>query len=59
MDTNTQGIISHAFAVFPNEVFKAIGEFLLDKRTGSIILNVNQGRIESFELKEHHRVRPA
>lgn len=31
-------------------------EMLDEKRAGQVILNINDGRIQSFEVKEHHRV---
>lgn len=35
---------------------KKIAKFLSDKNTGQITLNVNEGRIESFDLRLHGRV---
>ena len=35
---------------------RKIAKFLSDKSTGQITLNVNEGRIESFDLRLHGRV---
>jgi hypothetical protein len=40
----------------PVHCLEAVAEFLAKRKTGQILLNVNRGEIQSFELKEHHRV---
>ena len=50
-------IETYSIALLPDVVLKRLGEFLLDKKTGQVIMNVNCGRIESYELREHHRVK--
>ena len=49
-------VIRANVAYMPEEVVSAIAKFLLDNKSGQIIIGVNQGRIESYELKEHRRV---
>jgi hypothetical protein len=43
----------------PSLCIKAIAVFLAQHKTGQILLNVNRGEIQSFELKEHHRITKA
>ena len=38
------------------ELDAAIRAYLAAKKTGDIVLHVNQGRIESYDFKEHGRV---
>ena len=38
------------------ELNTKIREYLAAKKTGDIVLHVNQGRIESFDFKEHGRL---
>jgi hypothetical protein len=40
----------------PVHCLEAVAEFLAKRKTGQILLNVNRGEIQSFELKEHHRI---
>ena len=38
------------------ELNDKIREYLAAKKTGDITLHINQGRIESFDFKEHGRL---
>ena len=38
------------------ELNAAIRAYLAAKKTGDIVLHINQGRVESFDFKEHGRV---
>lgn len=40
----------------PLRCLEAVADFLAQGKTGQILLNVNRGEIQSFELKEHHRI---
>lgn len=40
----------------PSGLAEKVAAFLGASKTGQIIMNVNRGRIESYELKEHVRV---
>ncbi len=50
-------IETYTIAILPDAVLKQLAQFLLDKKTGQVIMNFNCGRIESYELREHYRVR--
>jgi hypothetical protein len=43
-------------ASIPVPCLEAMVDFLAHQKTGQILLNVNRGEIQSFELKEHHRI---
>lgn len=42
--------------MIPEELAKRIREFLEKAKTGKVSLNVNQGRVESWDITEHGRV---
>lgn len=42
--------------MIPKHCLKAMNDFYDKQITGQILLNYNRGEIQSFELKEHHRV---
>jgi hypothetical protein len=40
----------------PQPLWDAIKLFLRDGKTGQILLNVNSGQVESFDIHEHRRI---
>lgn len=40
----------------PRQALQGLAEYFVRHQTGQILLNVNHGEIQSFELKEHHRI---
>lgn len=42
--------------ILPQALGARLAEFLAAKKTGQLSLNINEGRIESFDLREHGRV---
>jgi hypothetical protein len=43
--------------LLPEELASLIRDFLAALKTGRVQLNINQGRIESWEIVEHGRVK--
>ena len=41
----------------PDEIIGPISDFLLDKRTGNITLNIKDGKILGFHIEEIHVLR--
>lgn len=44
--------------LIPEDVLGPVGLFLLDKRTGRIILDVDLGEIKKLSVTEVHRIKP-
>lgn len=43
--------------VIPEPLLLRLSQLLIDNGPFSVMINGNQGRIESYEIKEHYRVR--
>jgi len=49
--------LENNYAVIPDEILKKLAEVLLDNKTFQCIINGKERKIESYEIKEHYRIR--
>lgn len=45
------------YAVIPDVFLKKLVCFLLDKHTGNVNINVNEGRIEQYDFTDCYRIK--
>ena len=44
--------------LLPPEIEARLSAMLRERRTGTVQLNINHGRIETYEVRDHNRLHP-